>query len=105
MSRTRCWLFSPRRQPGARRGRLVSSGCIVSSSRFPSGLEGAGGRPAGIDVGKIERVQLSPEDVTLAAQRGVGQILFRARARVSYDPVESKFGVLRSLRETARKIF
>src|SRR5258708_38247418 len=104
MSRTRCWLFSPRRQPGARRGRLFSSGCIVSSSRFPSGLEGAGGRPTRIDVGKIEGVQLSPEDVALGAQRGMGQILFRARARVSHDPGESKFGVFRSLRETAGKI-
>src|SRR5260370_24677127 len=104
MSRTRCWLFSPRRQPGARRGRLFSSGCIVSSSRFPSGLEGPGGGPAGIDVGKIEGVQLSPEDVALGAQRGMGQILFRARTRVSHDPGESKFGVFRSLRETAGKI-
>src|SRR5258707_5003003 len=104
MSRTRCWLFSPRRQPGARRGRLFSSGCIVSSSRFPSGLEGAGGRPTRIDVGKIEGVQLSPEDVALGAQRGMGQILFRARARVSHYPGESKFGVFRSLPETSGTI-
>src|SRR5260370_7782908 len=104
MSRTRCWLFSPRRQPGARRGRLFSSGCIVSSSRFPSGLEGAGGRAHRIEGGKIEGVQVGTEDVALGAQRGMGQIRFRARARVSHDPGESKFGVFRSLRETAGKI-
>src|SRR6266852_3011631 len=104
MSRTRCWLFSPRRHPGARRGRLFSSGGIVSSSRFLCGLEGAGGRPAGIDVSKIEGVELSPEDVALGAQRGVGEILFHAGACVFYDPGQGEVGVLGSLCETAGEI-
>src|SRR6266849_1184687 len=104
MSSTRCWLFSPRRHPGARRGRLVSSGGIVGSSRFPCRLERAGGRPAGIDVSKIERVELSPEDVALGAQRGVGQILFHAGACVFYDPGQGEVGVLGSLREAACEI-
>src|SRR5260370_8187479 len=104
MSRTRCWLFSPRRHPGARRGRLFSSGGIVSSSRFLCGLEGAGGRPAGIDISKIEGVKLSPKDIALGTQRGVGQILIRARARVFHDPGQGEFGVLGSLRETAGEI-
>src|SRR5712692_5403511 len=104
ISKTRCWLFSPRRHPGARRGRLFGSGGIVSSSRFLCGLEGAGGRPAGIDIRKIEGVKLGPEDVALGTQRGVGQILFRGRARVFYDPGQGEFGVLRSLRETAGEI-
>src|SRR5882762_1223302 len=104
MSSTRCWLFSPRRQPGARSGRLFSSGGILSSSRFLCGLEGAGGRPPGIDISKIEGVKLSPEDVALGTQRGVGQILFGARARVFYDPGQGEFGILWSLRKTAGEI-
>src|SRR6267142_280009 len=104
MSSTRCWLFSPRRQPGARSGRLFSSGGIVSSSRFLCGLEGARGRPSGIDIRKIEGVKLGPEDVAFGTQRGVGQILFGASARVFHDPGQSEFGVLRSLRKTAGEI-
>src|SRR5258708_2989253 len=104
MRRTRCWLFSPRRQPGARRGRLFISGVISIPSRLLCRLEGARGRPARIDVSKIEGVKLSPEDVALGTQRGVGQILFGARARVFYDPRQGEFGVLRSLRETAGEI-
>src|SRR5258708_4891285 len=104
ISKTRCWLFSPRRHPGARRGRLFGSGGIVSSSRILCGLEGAGGRPAGIDISKIEGVKLGPKNVALGTQRGVGQFLFRARARVFHDPGQGELGVLGSLRETAGEI-
>src|SRR5260370_10628338 len=104
MSSTRCWLFSPRRQPGARNGRLFSSGGIVSSSRILSGLEGAGGRPSGIDISQIEGVKLSPKDFALGTQRGVGQILFRARARVVYDPGQGEFRIFRSLRKSPCEI-
>src|SRR5216684_3597444 len=104
ISKTRCWLFSPRRHPGARRGRLFGSGGIVSSSRILCGLEGAGGRPAGIDISKIEGVKLGPENVALGTQRGVGQFLFRAGARVFHDPRQGELGVLRSLGETAGEI-
>src|SRR6266403_6062105 len=104
MSRTRCWLFSPRRQPGARRGRLFRSGVILAFSRVLCGLEGAGGRPPGIDVGKVEGVELGPEDVALGTQGGVGGVLLRAGVRVFYDPGESELGVLGSLRQAAGEI-
>src|SRR5258708_7324494 len=104
MSSTRCWLFSPRRHPAAKRGRLFSSGGIVIPSRFFCGLEGAWGRPAWINVGKIEGVELRPKDIALGAQRGVGSVLLRARLRVFYDPGKGKLGVLGRLRETAGEI-
>src|SRR6266852_2333314 len=104
MSSTRCWLFSPRRQPGARRGKLFNSGVISIPSRFLRGLERARGRPAGIDISKIEGVELSPEDIALGAQCGVGQILFHAGACVFYDPGQGEVGVLGSLREAACEI-
>src|SRR6266404_2608413 len=104
MSRTRCWLFSPRRQPGARRGRLFSSGGMVCSSRILCGLECARRRPARIDVGKVEGVELSPEDVALGTQGGVGGVLLRAGVRVFYDPGESELGVLGSLHQAASEI-
>src|SRR5882672_2966809 len=104
MSRTRCWLFSPRRQPGARRGRLFSSGGMVSSSRILCGPECARGRPARIDVGKVEGVELSPEDVALGAQGGVRGVLFQARVRVLDNPGKGKIGVLGSLRQAASEI-
>src|SRR5260370_10793561 len=104
MSSTRCWLVPPRRHPGARRGRLFRSGGIVSSSRLLCGLKGTRWRPARIDVSKIEGVELSPENVTFGAEGGVSQILFRARARVFYDPCQGEVGVLGSLRESAGEI-
>src|SRR5437016_4952854 len=104
MSSMRCWLLSPRRHPGARCGRLFSSGGIVSSSRFLCRLEGPRGRPAGIDISKIERVKLSPENVALGTQRGVRQILFCARVRVFHDPRKGEFGVFWSLPQTASEI-
>src|SRR5260370_34976761 len=104
ISKARWWLFSARGQPGAGRGRLFSSGGIVSSSRFLCGLEGARGRPSGIDIRKIEGVKLGPEDVALGTQRGVGQILFGASARVFHDPGQGEVGVLRSLRKTGGEI-
>src|SRR5258708_5548125 len=104
ISSTRCSLLSPRRQPGARRGRLFSSGGIRTPSRFLRRLEGAWGRPAGINVSKIEGVKLSPENVALGAQRGVRQVLLRARVRVFHDPSQSEFGVFGSLREAAGEI-
>src|SRR5258708_3093495 len=104
MSNTRCWLFSPRRHPGASRGRLLSSGGIVSPSRFLGRLEGTGGRPAGIYIRKIEGVELSPEDVALGTQRGVRSVLLRARLRVLYNPNERKLRVFRRLRQTASEI-
>src|ERR1700719_191485 len=99
-----CWVFSFKRQPGARRGKLWSSGVIPNPSRFLCRLESPRWRPSGIDVGKIEGVKLSPEDVALGTQSGVGQILFRAGACVFYYPVQGELGVLRSLRETAGEI-
>src|SRR5260370_11706528 len=99
-----CWVFSFKRQPGARRGKLWSSGVISNLSQFLCGLESARRRPSGIDVGKIEGVELGPEDVALGAQRGEGQILFRASARVFHDPRQGELGVLRSLRQAAGEI-
>src|SRR5258708_3666562 len=104
ISSTRCWLFSPRRQPGARRGRLFSSGGIRAPSRFLRRLEGAWWRPAGINVSKIEGIKLSPENVALSAQRGVRQVLLRARVRVFHDPSQSEFGIFGSLRKAAGEI-
>src|SRR5260370_25826514 len=67
-------------------------------------MEGARGRPAGIDVGEIESVELRPKNVALGAQGGMGRILFRTLSSASYDPGEREFGVVGSLRETAGKI-
>src|SRR5260370_4825519 len=104
ISRTRCWLFSPRRQPGARRGWLFIAIGIRIPSRFLCGLESGGGRQAGIHVRKIEGVKLSPENVTFGAEGGVSQILLFAGARVFDDPVEREISVFGGLCETAGEI-
>ena len=66
--------------------------------------KGAGRRPAGIDVGEIEGVELRPEDVALGAQGGVGKVLLFARGGVFHDPGESEVGVFGSLRQAAGEI-
>src|SRR2546429_9363331 len=99
-----CWFFSFKRQPAARSGKLLSSGVILESFMIPLRAGRRPGRPAGIDISKIERVELGPEDVALGTQRGVGQILFCARVRVFHDPGQGELGVLRSLRETTGEI-
>src|SRR5467141_3414479 len=82
MCRTRDgWPFSLRRQPTARRGRLLSSGVLTFA--FLAGtywFEGAGRRPAWINVGEVQRIELRPENVTLSSQGGMGLVLFVARA-------------------------
>jgi len=103
MSQHALLVVSPRRQPGARSGRLFSSGGIVIFTN-PLRLEGAGGRPSGIDISKIEGVKAEPKDFALGTQRGVGQILFRARGARVLRPGQGEFGILRSLRKTAGEI-
>src|SRR6266568_2374197 len=94
------------REAGVSASRPRDEACFANraASRFLGRLEGAGGRPAGIDVRKIESVELRPEDIALGAQRRVRLILFLARARVLNDPGESKLGVFGSLREATREI-
>ncbi len=73
-------------------------------SGFLCGLKSARGRPAGIHVRKIERVELGPENVTFGAEGGVSQILLFARARVFDDPGKREISVFGGLRETAGEI-
>src|ERR1700730_11549200 len=82
MCRTRdCWSFSLRRQPTARRGRLLSSGVLMFA--FLAGtdwFERAWRRPAGIDVSEVQRIELRPKDVALGSQCAMRFVLFLARA-------------------------
>ena len=48
--------------------------------------ERSGRRPAGHNVGVVQRVELCPEDVALGAQGVVGRVLFGAGAGVLDDP-------------------
>src|SRR5882762_3596667 len=106
MCRTRdCWPFSLSRQPRARRGRLLRSGVLTFA--FLAGadwLERAWRRPAGIDVGEVQRVKLRPKDVALGSQRAMRFILFLARVRVLHNPGEGEVRVFGHLREAAGEI-
>src|SRR5258708_33283835 len=66
--------------------------------------ESAGRRPARVYVGKIERIELGPENVALRAQCGVRLILLLARARMLCDPRERKLSVFRRLCQPARAV-
>ena len=66
--------------------------------------KGARRRPARVNVGKIEGIELGPEDVALGAEGGVGFVLLFARGGVFHDPGEREFGVFRSLCEAAGEI-
>src|ERR1700730_4797201 len=106
MCRTRdCWPFSLRRQPMARRGRLVRSGVLTFA--FLAGgdwFERAWRRPAGINVGEVQRIELRPKDVTLGSQCAMRFLLFLARARVLHNPGESEVCDLGRRREAAGEI-
>src|SRR5882762_5590058 len=106
MCRTRaCWPFSFRRQPRARRGRLLSSGVLTFA--FLGGtdwFERTRRWPAGIDVGEVQRIELRPKDVALGSQRAMRFVLFLARARVLHNPGESEVRVFGRLRKAAGEI-
>jgi len=67
-------------------------------------VEGAGRRPAGLDVGIVEGIEHGPEDIALGAESGVRCVLFFAGAGVLDDPGQSEVGVLGSLREAAGEV-
>src|SRR5260370_37894051 len=66
--------------------------------------EGAGRRRARVYVGKIERIELGPENIALRAQCGVRLILLFARARMLCDPGERKLSVFRRLCQAASEV-
>src|ERR1700730_1584535 len=106
MCRTRdCWPFSLRRQPTARRGRLLRSGVLTLAFLGRTDwFERARRRPAGIDVGEVQRIELRPKDVTLGSQRTVRFVLFLGRACMLHNPGESEVSVFGRLREAAGEI-
>ena len=61
--------------------------------------ESAGGRPAGVHVSKIKRIELGPENVALRAQCGVRLVLLFAGVRVIYDPGQREVSVFGGLRQ------
>ncbi len=75
-----------------------------ASSRFLDGLEGAGRRPAGVHVRKIERIELRPQNIAFGAKRGMGKILLLAGAGVFHAVGESELSVFGGLREAALEI-
>jgi hypothetical protein len=74
------------------------------SSGVLCGLEGARWWPTGIHISKVERVELSPEDVAFGAKGNVSQILLFTSLRLFDDPGEREVSVLWRLCEAASEI-
>src|SRR5450755_2424404 len=89
----------------ASRGRLFSSGVITFA--FSDGIirfEGTWRRPARIDVGEIQRIELRPQNVTFGPQGCMGLVLFLSGAGVLHHPGESEVSVFRCLRKASSEV-
>src|SRR5271166_386968 len=115
-STTGASVVPPQRHPGANFGTLasVSFGMLlsvrletlvsVSSATVALNPKSARRRPAGLDIRKIERVELRPENVTLVAQCLDDALLLGARRGVVEHVLEREGGVFRSLRQPGLEV-
>src|SRR5208282_462969 len=90
----------PQRHPAASFGTLVST----NSATMPLDAKRARWRPARLDIGEIERVELRPQNVALVAQCLDGALLLRARRGMVEDVLQGEGCVFRSLRQPRFKI-
>src|SRR3974390_3058000 len=86
-------------------GRLLSSGVMpFALLGRTTRCERARWRPAWIDIGEVQGVELRPKNVAFGAKGGVGLFLLRTRARVLHNPRKGEVGILWRLGQAAREI-
>src|SRR5580658_4609563 len=97
----------PQRHPAANFGTLVSKSSATIALRMPGGgvdSKSARRRPAGLDIGEVQRVQLGPQNVTLVADCLDNALLLAARSGVVEGVLDGKGGVFRRLRQAGLEI-
>src|ERR1700686_3567713 len=106
-STTGASVVPPQRHPAANFGTLAS----VSSATLPRNMFGvildtksAGRRPTRLDISKIERVELRPENVALVAQCLDGALLLSARSGVIEHVLKREGRIFRRLRQPRLKV-
>src|ERR1035438_3122515 len=105
-STTGASVVPPQRHPVASRGMLASVNSATDSpfAFVVADLKRTRRRPARLDIGEIERVELRPQNVALIAQRLNHAILLGARGRMLEDILDGKRRVFRGLRQPCFKI-
>src|SRR6267143_1701416 len=106
-STTGASVVPPQRHPAANFGTLASvSSATLSLNMLRLSLNSKSPRrgPARLDISKIKRVELRPENVTLVAQRPEDTLLLRARSSMLEHMLKSKSGIFRRLRQPRLKI-